>query len=105
MNKKTNTTIFMVVATIANLVLIVVFALIGLIIMSKLFPNGSEAGTLFPVALIGLCFILPTVLSWFIYSRVLKLVSKKMNLEDKLAPIFGSKKGSKKSSDYNSVKG
>ncbi|MDD3162536.1 MAG: hypothetical protein PHO44_00185 [Sphaerochaetaceae bacterium] len=105
MNKKANTAIFMIVATVVNLVFIILFAILGLYIFSLIFPDTSaEAGVGMPVALFGLCFILPVVLSWLLYNFLIKILSKKFHLEDKLAPIFNRKKKPVRTDDP-SVKG
>ena len=57
MSKKTNSLIFMVIATIVNVVILLVF--LGVI-----------------------------VLSFFTYSKLVKWLNKRFNLEDKMDPLF-----------------
>jgi peptidoglycan/LPS O-acetylase OafA/YrhL len=108
MNKKVNTAIFMIVATVVNLLFVIGFAILGLVIFGKLFsPTSADAGIGMPIALFALCFILPVVLSWLLYNFILKLLSRKFNLEDKLAPIFNRKRRPPRQDDMGSpsVKG
>lgn len=89
MNKKTNTAIFMVLATLLNLALLCVFFIIGFVLVG-LFLNANPDSSMASV-LILLVFLVSIILSFFIYSKVVKWINNRYNLEDKLDPIFGKK--------------
>lgn len=90
MSKKTNTVWFMLVATIVNLLLLVLFFVIGFKIIS-LYLNVNPESTIAPL-LIGLVFLGSIVLSFLVYSKLVKFVVNKYKLEDKMDPLFGGKK-------------
>lgn len=92
MNKKANSVIFMIVATVVNIVLMAVFFLVGLVVLNLLasaFPDTA----LIP-ALILIVFIGAIALSFMLYSRLVKWAMKKFDLEDRMDPIFSSKRNS-----------
>lgn len=94
MSKKSNTALFVLIATLVNMVLIIIFAIIGLWIFNRLFASSSEdAGAGMAIALFALCFLMPVVCSFLLYSFVIKKLNRKFRLEDKLAPLFGRKTG------------
>ena len=91
--KKRNTAIFITLATIANIVLMMAFFLIGLIIMNAVVSEDDTTAVTVGFLLV---FFVSVGLSWFIYSRFVKWYMKKVNTEENFAPIFTSKKRPKK---------
>ena len=91
--KKRNTAIFITLATIANIVLMMAFFLIGLIIMNAVVSEDDTTAVTVGFLLV---FFVSVGLSWFIYSRFVKWYMKKVNTEENFAPIFISKKRPKK---------
>jgi hypothetical protein len=92
MSKKTNTLLFILGATVFNILTTVVFLLILLVIYARfvapLFPEGSEsAGWGFPVI-----FIASFALSFVLYRLILKQVMKKIDMEKYFDPIFGGRR-------------
>lgn len=90
MNKKANSLVFMLVATLVNIILLALFFTIGLLVLNFIasrFPNSS----LVP-ALILIVFIGAIVLSFLVYSRLVKWATKKFDLEEKMDPLFSSKR-------------
>ena len=89
-SKKTNTLLFMLLGTLVNLVLLMFFIVAGFVILSVLVAKvpslESYVGILTVVAL-----ILALVLAFLVYSKIVKWLTAKHGLEDKLAPLFGSK--------------
>ena len=86
MNKKVNTLLFILAATIFNIILavsciILLFILITFIV-SRFFP-GLGQDWCFP-----LCFIAGIVISFFIYRIIIKFITKKIDLEKYLDPLF-----------------
>lgn len=90
MNKKTNTVLFMIVATVVNLLLLILFFGLGFILLT-LYMNANPESSLAPM-LIGLVFLLSIALSFIVYSKLVKFVVAKFQLEDKMEPLFGARK-------------
>lgn len=86
MSKKTNSLIFMVIATIVNVVILLVFCVVGLLLLNALAGAFPES-PLIP-ALIILVFLGVILLSFFTYSKLVKWLNKRFNLEDKMDPLF-----------------
>lgn len=89
MSKKTNSLVFMLVATLLNLVLLVIFFIIGMVLIS-LFANAYPDSSMIPVLMV-VVFLAAIAGSFLIYSKIVKWANKKYSLEDKLDPIFGGK--------------
>ena len=87
MNKKANTVLFILLATIANLIIMVVLFLICLAIMVNFTSPESPLVSLY----IGLIFIVSIGGSFFLYTLLMKMVIKKFDLEKYLSPIFAKK--------------
>ena len=89
MNKKLNTFVFIIGATLINVLLIMVL-LIGLILLAGvLFSEPSDA--LAQALLIG-SFLLSLVGAFAIYSRIIKMISKRIDMDKYFHPIFKPKK-------------
>lgn len=93
MNKKLSTVLFILGGTVVNLFLMITF-IIGLIaavygVFSGLgIPRGSS---LYIPFLIGAIFG-GLVLAFIVYSKIMKYIQSKYDLEKYLEPIFKSKK-------------
>ena len=92
MNKKTNTIIFMAVATVVNLVLMFVLIILGIVLVS-LIPFGDNT-SLYSIC-IFVVFFGAIFLSFKIYSKLVEWATVKFSLEEKLDPIFTPKKNRK----------
>ena len=90
MNKKVNTALFMLGATIANLIMWAIIFLAGLKIISLLFPNflGTETGVYIPIVY----FFAATILTFLVYNRIMKYITSKFDFEKYFMPIFRKKK-------------
>lgn len=95
MNKKGKTVVFMILATVFNLLLLLIFFLLLFLLLFALLPSLVPQVMEMP----SMSFILPLLwfagsifLSFFTYSKIIKWASAKFNLEDKLDPIFTPKK-------------
>ncbi len=97
MNKKANTILFMVIATLINLLLLAVFFIIGFLIINLVISNNPET-TAAPL-LIGVVFLGSIALSFFLYSKIVSFVVNKFDLEDKMDPLFGKNRKPKKQKD------
>jgi hypothetical protein len=90
MNKKVNTLLFILGATLFNII-ITVLCFMGLLLLYARFimplipENGQAWG--FP-----LIFIAAIALSFLIYRLILKLLLKKVSAEKYFDPIFGGRK-------------
>ena len=98
MSKKTNSIVFMLVATVVNLLLLVAFFIIGFVIIGVLgsrFPGLQSAAPILVLLVFGLAIFG----SFFVYSRIVKWATVKFSLEDKLDPIFTPKKNRRRKDD------
>ena len=91
--KKRNTAIFMVIATVINIVLMTVFMLIGYILLVRFAdPEKPEAGQIWLIVI----FIGSIILAWFVYSRMIKWYTKRVDVNEKFAPLITPKPRKKK---------
>ena len=90
MSKKTNTFLFILAATLFNVVATILNFLIILLIYAKLlYPRLPENSIAWALPIV---FILSIVMSFFVYRFVIKLMLKKIDMEKYFAPIFGKRK-------------
>lgn len=83
--KKRNTALFMLIATVVNIVLMTVFMLIGYILLVRFAdPDNPQAGQIWLIVI----FIGSIILAWFVYSRMVKWYTKKVDVNEKFAPII-----------------
>ena len=94
MSKKTNSLIFMLLATLLNLVLLIVFFILGFVILNLVISAMPENVAVVQIGVV-LVFVFAIGLSFFVYSRIVILLPKKFNLEEKLDPLF-VRKGSRR---------
>ena len=94
MSKKTNSLIFMLLATLLNLVLLIVFFILGFVILNLVISAMPENVAVVQIGVV-LVFVFAISLSFFVYSRIVNLLTKKFNLEEKLDPLF-VRKGSRR---------
>ncbi len=98
MSKKTNSLVFMLLATVVNLILMVVLFIVGFVIIGILLTKyPALESAMFVLTL--LVFVFAIFGSFFIYSRVVKWATNKFSLEDKLDPIFTPKRNRRKKED------
>lgn len=84
MTKKQNTLVFILVGTLGNILLTFILIVILTLLGGLLFKEnvGTALPFIFIAALIG---------GMFLYQKIANRIIKKFNLEDKMAPLFGSK--------------
>ena len=90
MNKKANTALFIVGATVVNILLMIILIIIGFAIISAVLPqkaNPQLASILFLVV-----FLAAIAGSFFIYHKVVQFVSKRVDMEKYFHPIFKPRK-------------
>ncbi len=92
MNKKANTVLFMLGATILNVLMMVVIFLALMLLYAWIVPGGfaTQAGQIIGIVL----FLVAIGLTYFLYHKMIKLISKKWNLDDYFDPIFSRRGGS-----------
>jgi membrane protein implicated in regulation of membrane protease activity len=100
MNKKTNTILFILGATLVNIVITLgAFLLLFVLLAAVVIPRFS----LSPDVLAGgipLIFILSIFLSFVVYRAILKLITKRVEMEKYFDPIFMSKHKQKKPNKF-----
>lgn len=92
MNKKLNTVYFLIGATILNLLILIIIAVVlGLTIGFIYQKTGVDSQGLSLVAVLIILFgsIAGT---FFLYSKIIKWVVKKWSLDNYIEPIFRTKK-------------
>lgn len=95
MNKKTNTAIFLIGATVLNIVLIFALFFLCITLGSIIFDlNNAEGST--GLIVLGASFVISIGGSIFIYSKVIKWAAEKFHFEDKIVPLFGRKTNRRK---------
>lgn len=87
MTKKGNTILFIVIGTLVEVILAVLFIII-LVVASVYFTKGNQnvLSTLFPV-----CMICGVLAGMIVYQRLAHWIIVKFNLEDKLDPLLPQK--------------
>ena len=90
MNKKANTVLFMLGATVFNVVtmvaiFVVLFLLYGRFLATYISPQVGQV-------IIIVLFIGSIALTYFIYHRLIRWISNKWNLDDYFDPIFSRRK-------------
>jgi hypothetical protein len=89
MNKKVNTFFFIITATVVNvLITIILFAIIVALFTLLIAPHVSQEVTTWASMLI---FIIAISLSFIIYQFIIKLFTKKVNMEKYFDPIVAPK--------------
>ena len=90
MNKKTNTVLFMLGATLFNVV-----AMVAIFVVFFLLYGRFLAGVISPQAgqiIIIVLFVGSIALTYFIYHRLIKWISNKWDLDKYFDPIFSRRK-------------
>lgn len=90
MNKKLNTFLFLIVGTIVNIA-IMLLLLIGCLYLIGLIFNADSNGQVVTAVTLS-AVMLSVVGSYLIYSRIIKLVNKKWDLERYIEPLFRRKR-------------
>ena len=91
MNKKVNTILFMIAATVVNVVLMIAIFIGLMVLYAWIAPGGfaSQVGQIVGIVI----FLVAIGLTYFIYHRLIRWISNKWNLEEHFAPIFGKRSG------------
>lgn len=86
MNKKANTVLFVLGATVVNIVIMLVVLIGGLMFIGNVLSEDAQesAGQFLLIAL----FFLAIGASFFLYNRFIKYLSKKIDMDKYFHPIF-----------------
>ncbi len=85
MTKKQNTILFITLGTIFNIIITLIFIFLFAMLAAVLFPN-------YLAFILPVIFVLSIVLAIIVYQKLVAYITKKFNLEEKMDPIFKSKK-------------
>ncbi len=88
MSKRTNTILFMLAATVVNILLMMIIFIICFILLTRFVDPESSLVPLY----LGLTFLVSIGGSFFLYSRIIKALNAKFDLEGKLGPLFSTKR-------------
>lgn len=90
MNKKTNTVLFLIGATVFNLLVMFILIVLSLVLISVVFRDRLNPNVL--SILMILLFIGSIAGAFFIYNRALKLLTKKIDMDKYFMPLFRRKR-------------
>jgi Na+-driven multidrug efflux pump len=98
MSKKTNSMLFILIATIVNIVITLVCMLLLLLLYARLIcPHLPPESAAWGIPVIFICAI---VISFLIYRAGIKFFSKKIDMEKNFDPLFcGRKQQNKKDNE------
>ena len=85
MTKKQNTLLFILAGTIVSILITLLILVISVFIGAKFFPSMLES-------LLPFLFTVAVLFGMLIYNKLVTLVVKKFNLEDKIEPLFKKRK-------------
>lgn len=86
MNKKLNTFLFILAATVINLTLMILLLVLMLVLMGTLVPEDSSPALV--QMLLLLSFLIAVGGAFGLYSLIIKLVTKRIDMEKYFHPIF-----------------
>jgi membrane protein YdbS with pleckstrin-like domain len=86
MNKKVNTLLFVLGATVFNILLTIVIFIVLFLLCVKFMPSDVASGAL------PFVFIASLVASFFAYNAMLKFVTTKVDMDKYFDPIFKNRR-------------
>ena len=90
MNKKVNTVLFLLGATVFNLLIMFLLIVVFLVLISAIFRDSLNPNVLSILMII--VFVGSIAASFFIYGRLVKWLSRKIDMEKYFLPLFRRKK-------------
>jgi hypothetical protein len=90
MNKKVNTVLFLLGATVFNLLVMFILIVIFLVLISVIFRGSLNPNVLSVLMIV--VFIGSIAASFFIYGRVVKWLNRKIDMDKYFIPLFRRKK-------------
>jgi hypothetical protein len=93
MSKKTNTLLFILGGTVFNILVTVISFIILLVIYSSVHTRlpESAAAWILPVIFIG-----SIVISFLVYRVIIKIITKKVDMDKYFDPLFGPRRPQRK---------
>lgn len=88
MSKKSNTIWFMLAATVLNILLMLILFIVSFVLIVRFVDPESSLVPLW----LGLAFLGSIGGSFWLYSRIIRWMTKRYDLEEKLVPLFVRKK-------------
>ena len=94
MNKKVNTVLFVLGATVVNILIMIVILIGGLLLIGRFMSERAQesAG---PIVVV-LLFFVAIAASFFLYNRFIKYLSTKIDMDKYFHPIFRPRGQTKK---------
>jgi membrane-bound acyltransferase YfiQ involved in biofilm formation len=86
MNKKLNTALFMIGATVFNLLLLFALIVLAMVALTAIF--GDRLGPSLMSILLIVVFLAAMVGSFLIYNQVVKFIARKIDMEKYFLPLF-----------------
>ena len=90
MNKKVNTVLFVLGATVVNIIVMLAILTLGLLAVSRLIPADSSAGL--SQVLFIVVFVVAIAGSFFAYNKLIKFIARKIDMDKYFDPIFRPRK-------------
>ena len=90
MNKKVNTVLFLLGATVFNLLVMFLLIVLFLVLISAIFRDSLSPNVLSILMIV--VFVGSIAAAFFIYGRVVKWLSRKIDMEKYFLPLFRRKK-------------
>jgi hypothetical protein len=90
MNKKVNTVLFLLGATVFNLLIMFLLIVLFLVLISAVFRDSLNPNVLSILMIV--VFVGSIAASFFVYGRVVKWLSRKIDMEKYFLPLFRRKK-------------
>jgi membrane protein YdbS with pleckstrin-like domain len=90
MNKKANTVLFVLGATVANVIVMIVVFVALLVPFVRFLSPALSAGV--NQAVVFVIFIAAIVITYFVYHKAVKYLSEKIDMDQYFHPIFSRKK-------------
>jgi hypothetical protein len=93
MNKRANTLLFILGATVFNILLYIISFLLLMLLYSRIIESMPESARQWGLIVI---LILPIAISFVVYRFLLKALLKKVDVEKHFAPLFGGRRPPRK---------
>jgi hypothetical protein len=90
MNKKLNTVLFLIGATVFNLLVMFILIVVFLVIIQAIFRDRLNPN-IFSVLMI-LIFVVSIAASFFVYGRIVRWLSRRIDMDKYFLPLFRRKK-------------
>jgi len=91
MNKRLNTVLFVLAASVVNVIIMLALFLALFVVFARFLAPSLSPGV--NQLIMVLIFVLSIGATYFIYHRLIRLLSNKIDLDQYFDPIFGRRKG------------